>query len=327
MWGDDLRADAIRTAPGGKALNQAVTLARLGARVTALGCVGADAVGAAIRGALAAEGIDTAAMAVVPGLPTPVCVVYSRADGENAFVWQVPDAFAVTADLVTAALADTARADTTYAGTAQARTTHAGTARSGTGHTEIGPAARAARPPEALFVTLDSPEHIGGVLSAAGEHGLRVVVNPAPLPADLSVVGEIAWEQVDILVPNEAEARALLTPRRGAHGPAAHLADAIADELGAETVCVTLAERGCVLRIDGSSTVAPAPPADVVDTTAASDAFTAVLCAQLLTGASAQAAVRRAQHAAALTISRPGAYEALPTRAELRGWPDEEGDR
>ncbi|KPM53438.1 ribokinase [Frankia sp. R43] len=299
VWGDDLRADAIRTAPGGKALNQAVTLARLGARVTALGCVGADAVGAAIRGALAAEGIDTAAMAVVPGLPTPVCVVYSRADGENAFVWQVPDAFAVTADLVTAALAET------------------------------GPAAGAgaARPPEALFVTLDAPEHIGGVLSAAGEHGLRVVVNPAPLPADLSVVGGIAWEQVDILVPNEAEARALLASRRGAHGPAAHLADAIADELGVETVCVTLAERGCVLRIDGSSTAVPAPPAEVVDTTAASDAFTAVLCAQLLTGAGAQAAVRRAQHAAALTISRPGAYEALPTQAELRGWPDDESDR
>ncbi|WP_278043840.1 PfkB family carbohydrate kinase [Protofrankia symbiont of Coriaria ruscifolia] len=51
VWGDDLRADAMRTVPGGKALNQAVTLARLGAQVAAVGCVGTDVVGEAIRSA------------------------------------------------------------------------------------------------------------------------------------------------------------------------------------------------------------------------------------------------------------------------------------
>ena len=39
-WGQEYEARSIRTSPGGKALNQAVALARLGAQVTAVGAVG-----------------------------------------------------------------------------------------------------------------------------------------------------------------------------------------------------------------------------------------------------------------------------------------------
>jgi ribokinase len=57
-----LKADSIHTAPGGKALNQAVTLARLDARVAVLGTVGSDAVGRDVSAALTAEGIDISTM-------------------------------------------------------------------------------------------------------------------------------------------------------------------------------------------------------------------------------------------------------------------------
>ncbi|WP_018639801.1 PfkB family carbohydrate kinase [Parafrankia elaeagni] len=280
-WGDDLRAEAMRTVPGGKALNQAVTLARLGAQVAAVGCVGTDVVGQAIRGALTAEGIDVSTMAAVPDAPTPVCVVYTRTDGENAFVWRVPDALTLTADHLSAA-------------------------------------ARAAEPVDAVLVTFEFPDQSADILTAAHAEGIRTVVNPAPLPADPAVIGAIPWNAVDVLVPNEAEARGLLIGHSAAHGPAEHLADAIADAFGVETVCVTLAEQGCALRIDGASTTYPAPPVAVLDTTAASDAFTAVLAAHLIAGADPTVAVHQAQAAAALTISRPGAYEALPTTTELQ---------
>jgi bifunctional ADP-heptose synthase (sugar kinase/adenylyltransferase) len=39
-WGHEYEARSIRTTPGGKALNQAVALARLGAQVAAVGVVG-----------------------------------------------------------------------------------------------------------------------------------------------------------------------------------------------------------------------------------------------------------------------------------------------
>nr|MDT0665417.1 PfkB family carbohydrate kinase [Micromonospora sp. DSM 115978] len=83
-------------------------------------------------------------------------------------------------------------------------------------------------------------------------------------------------------------------------------------------VCVTLAERGCVVRADGTTTTYPAPPAEVVDSTGASDTFAAIRTACLIAGPHHSAAVAQAQAAAALTVSRPGAFDALLTARELQ---------
>ncbi|WP_438803336.1 PfkB family carbohydrate kinase, partial [Frankia gtarii] len=279
-WGQDVRAEAMWTVPGGKALNQAVTLARLGAQVAAVGAVGADVVGAAVRAALVGEGVDVSAMAVIPDTPTPVCIVHVRDDGEKAVVWRVPDALAVTPDQVQAAAAT------------------------------CGPA-------DAALVTFEFAERAPDLIAAAAKAAMRVVVNPAPAPTDPAVVRTVPWEQVDLLVPNEAEARALLAGRPAARGPAGRLAEAVCETLGVPTVCVTHGERGCVVRTGGATTIHPAVAAGVIDTTGASDAFTAVLAARLVAGADPATAVRHAQAAAALTVSRVGAYEALPTVGEL----------
>ena len=57
-WGHEYEARSIRTTPGGKALNQAVTLARLGTQVTAVGAVGDDGVGGNVLSALRRERVD-----------------------------------------------------------------------------------------------------------------------------------------------------------------------------------------------------------------------------------------------------------------------------
>ncbi|MCK9874372.1 PfkB family carbohydrate kinase [Frankia sp. Ag45/Mut15] len=291
VWGDDLRADAMRTVPGGKALNQAITFARLGGRVAAVGSVGRDPVGEAIRSVLIADGVDVSAMAVHQGAPTPVCVVHSRPDGEKAVVWRVPDELAPTA-----------------------RTIHE--AARGLGG-RVG----------ATVVTFEFPAAAAELVAAAAAVGRWVVVHPAPaLPPAAgaavagdrtALLGRVPWDLVDVLVPNEAEARALLVGHPGAAGPARLLADALADHLGVPIVCVTLGARGCVLRSNGQSSPHRASARIVVDTTAASDAFTAVFTAQLVAGWSPLDAVHAAQRAAVRTVGRPGGYEALPTHAEL----------
>lgn len=235
-WGDDMKAQSIRTVPGGKGLNQAVTLARLGAHVAAVGVVGSDAMGSGILATLAAEGIDTATMATHPSAPTPVCLVFTRDDGENAIIWRVPDELNITADIV-------------------------------------GRAADAISAADAVLITFETPEPIREAAEIAKDTGTRVVLNPAPLPTDPSTLVDVPWEQVDILVPNEAEARAILPAGHPARtGPADQLPEALATTLGTPLVCATIAESGCAL-FDGMTTrTYPAHPADVIDTTAASDA-------------------------------------------------------
>lgn len=71
--------------PGGKGGNQAVALARLGAQVTFVSAVGADADGEWSRALLAAEGIDVTDVAVVDA-PTGLAVVMVDARGENSIV-------------------------------------------------------------------------------------------------------------------------------------------------------------------------------------------------------------------------------------------------
>jgi ribokinase len=85
-WGDDLRPASVRAVPGGKGLNQAVTLARTDAQVAAVGMLGTDPAGSALLATLAGEGIDVTAVARQPAAPTPVCLVFAAPDGRTAFV-------------------------------------------------------------------------------------------------------------------------------------------------------------------------------------------------------------------------------------------------
>jgi ribokinase len=280
-WGDDLRPDSVRTVPGGKGLNQAVALARTGAHVSAVGVLGADPVGASLFQTLADEGIDVATIVQHPTVPTPLCLVFIAPDGRTAFVWRRPAEFAPTPAVI-----------------AQAE--------------------QSIRDADAVVLTFESPEPIAHIAEIARAAGTRVIVNPAPRPADRSEFDQVRWDLVDVLIPNELEARALLPDGHPARtGPAGALAEAVGRTLAVPLVCVTLAEDGCAV-YDGATTRAyPAHRAQVVDTTAASDVFTAVFAAHHVANAKEADAVDRAQAAAALTITRPGAYEALPTRADL----------
>lgn len=71
---------------GGKGANQAVAASRLGARVALVGAVGDDEWGRAVRGALAADGIDLAHVQSLKGVHTGVGVITVVPGGENTIV-------------------------------------------------------------------------------------------------------------------------------------------------------------------------------------------------------------------------------------------------
>lgn len=139
------------------------------------------------------------------------------------------------------------------------------------------------------------------------EAGAEVVLTPAPvrdLPDEL-------YAAVDVLLPNAGEARRLAGE---------HDVDAAVKALlrRVPVVVVTLGADGCVLRTrSGGELALPALEVPVVDTTAAGDTFAGALAVARAEGADWDAALRRANAAAAISVGRRGASTSAPTRAEI----------
>jgi len=142
--------------------------------------------------------------------------------------------------------------------------------------------------------------------------GVPVLLNPAPmqpLPADL-------LSRVDVLVPNETEAAALVGLGSGARFDAAAAAARLR-EFGPRTVIVTLGASGVQVAAVGIEAHLKAPVVQAVDTTGAGDAFIGAYAAAWCEGASVTAAIEYAQRAAAISVTRRGALAAMPRRSEL----------
>jgi len=75
--------DEIRMSPAGTAGGTAVVLAKLGASVTSMAAVGADAIGTTLVGLLARNGVDTSRIAVKEGVQTSSSVLPLDGSGER----------------------------------------------------------------------------------------------------------------------------------------------------------------------------------------------------------------------------------------------------
>jgi len=80
--GETVLTPAFTEAVGGKGANQAIAAARDGAKVSFIGCIGADSYGHTARKALADLGIDVSGLQTAPG-PTGVAAVWIDAAGRN----------------------------------------------------------------------------------------------------------------------------------------------------------------------------------------------------------------------------------------------------
>ncbi len=80
---------------------------------------------------------------------------------------------------------------------------------------------------------------------------------------------------------------------------------------------LTRGAAGCLLIEGGQRRSFPAETVTAVDTTGCGDAFCGVMAAALARGFTTDEAIGVAQKAAALTATRPGAFQALPSREEL----------
>ncbi|MER7420541.1 ribokinase [Micromonospora peucetia] len=168
------------------------------------------------------------------------------------------------------------------------------------------PELTAVRGADVLLAQLEIP--VGTATEAAlvaRAAGTRVVLNAAPavpVPPELLAA-------TDLLVVNETEAQALTG--RGRDEPSALL------DLVPRAVLTLGAEGAWYGDRDGTAVHVPAVKVDVVDSTAAGDAFTAALAVAWGEGRDVVDAVRWAAAAGAACARRLGASVALPSRAEI----------
>ncbi len=87
-----------------------------------------------------------------------------------------------------------------------------------------------------------------------------------------------------------------------------------------KTLLVTLGRKGSLLAGREGTVRQPAFPVDSVDTVGAGDCFCGVFAASLAGGMPVAAALRRASAGAAISTTRRGAQDSMPTAAEIEAF-------
>jgi len=146
----------------------------------------------------------------------------------------------------------------------------------------------------------------------AKENSTIVILNPAPARE----IPDTLLDLVDILTPNESETE-ILSGISATTGKEAKEAARILMDKGVETVILTLGSRGSLLLTATVESFFPANQVDVVDTTAAGDAFCGALAASLANGSTIEEAVKTGNAAGALAVTKLGAEPSLPKKADL----------
>ena len=165
------------------------------------------------------------------------------------------------------------------------------------------------------LLQLESPLNtVMAALKIARQEGARTILDPAPaqpLPAELLA-------NVDILTPNESEASLLLNlaSRRIALGAAPEFARSLRQR-GPAAIILKLGDQGCFY-YDGQAEIhSPAFSVTARDATAAGDVFNAGLAVALAENRPIAEALRFANAAAAMSVTRSGAQASIPTRSEV----------
>lgn len=279
--GETALGSGFQMLPGGKGANQACAAGRIGSGTVdaaMAGRVGYDLFADHLKASLAASGVDVSRVFATKAQPTGVALIWVDRQGQNSIV-----------------------------------------VASGANHTLSAADAGTLRPAfsgasYALF-QLETPlDAVEAALALSRELGVRTMLDPAPaqpLSTDLLSL-------VDILTPNESEA-CLLLDRQAARlslEEAPSVASALRKK-GSRAVVLKMGDRGCFYSGNNEELFVPAFPVTAVDSTAAGDVFNASLAVALAEGRDIADALRFANAAAAISVTRVGAQPSVPMRSEV----------
>lgn len=275
--GETLIGHTFFTAPGGKGANQAVAAARLGTRTRMVGRIGDDVFASALRSSLESYGVETAAVTDSPG-PSGVAVIAVDDQAENTIIVVSGANSLVGAD-------DIVRLEAALDGA------------------------------QVLLLQLEVPlDAVLAAAQAAKRRGIFVILDPAPAPT-YKLPAEL-YAAADLITPNEHEAMLLTGFPIGNPAEAERAARELVAR-GVQHAIVKMGSRGAVW-FDGHSVHTLSPfKVTAIDTVAAGDAFNGGVAAAISEGLPLAEALRWGMATGALSVTKSGAQQSMPSRAEL----------
>ena len=277
--GQTLMGHSFMTTGGGKGANQAVAAARLGAEVSLIAKIGGDAFGKMAIENFKTEKINTAHIYTDNNTPSGVAFIVVDDKGENIIV-VAPGANAVLNEK------------------------------------DIQDAEAVIKSADTILLQLEIPmTAVAEGIRLAKKHKRMVMLNPAPA----ALIPEEILRSVDVITPNQSEALALTSIAVNDTVTAQYACDVLHDK-GISTVIITMGEQGAYLSSENyKGLIAGFNAGPAVDTVAAGDTFCGGLAIAIAEGKNLQDAVRFANAAAALSVTKAGAQASVPGRTEVEG--------
>ncbi len=264
--------------PGGKGANSAVAFHKLGAECIFCTKLGADIHGQKLYNYYKEVGINTNFIKVDHDHPTGLSVVIREADGQNRIIVYQGANSTITTEGVLEAF----ECD-----------------------------------PDAVYIGFEIPFSVA--LSAAKIAAARrvpIFIDPAPANKDYSLDN---LPEVEVFSPNESETYEYTGIMPANMESSLRAALALSRRVKAKYIVIKQGARGAFLYDGKRYTTFPAVRVEkTVDTTAAGDAFTAALTLEYLRCGDIRDAIKFANVAGALTVSKAGASVAIPTEEEIR---------
>jgi len=143
----------------------------------------------------------------------------------------------------------------------------------------------------------------------AHEKGLKVVFNPAPMAPDIH---SYPLDLVDLFVLNETEAQGIT-----GRSEAQVVNDWMRDHFPASATVLTLGAKGAIYGDADTMTHEPGRRVIAADTTAAGDTFIGFFMAEWMVSGDPIAALRAGCCASSICVTRNGAADSIPLRAEV----------
>ncbi|MGI9252805.1 MAG: ribokinase [Thermomicrobiales bacterium] len=270
--------------PGGKGGNQAVAVARAGARSIFFGRLGRDAFGDQLVAALSDAGVDLTCLEFDEHVGTGCSTVLTGEGGDYASIIVPGSSLTLTPDHIREA-------------------------------NDIFLSARA------IVGQLEIDPYVTAVAMAAGRAAeATTILNAAPAPASVDDLPPNLLEMVDVLIVNRVEAGMLLGYPPGSPFDPSDAVVELQRKFRLQAVIITLGEMGVRARVDDQSIMFDAFPVTPVDTIGAGDAFTGTLAAALADHVPWPDALRRANAAGAIAVTRVGGYSASPKAIEINAF-------